>query len=451
MIKSWLRRGGGRQGGKARAWRDKRGNVAIIVALCLPFLLYGACFAIDFANASYVKQRLNQAADTAVLAATSQSTATAFGGYPSALANGFLYARGLEVFSANSANLSVAVSPSLSVVAYGTNGVAATLTYSTSVASYFGGLLGYSSLPVNGVAKAAVNPLIYINYYIIVDISQSMGIGATATDMQTLYNRVVSYGNGSGGETGCVFGCHVKAPGQTYTNEYLAHSVSPKITLRIDSAIAAIQDIINAASSQAGSNQNIKIGIYTMSKDPVSGNLVNTISAPSYNFSNLLTLAGTIDLGNNTSSGFGDSDFSNQLSTFSSVVSANGTGASASSPLNYVFIITDGLTDTPNTACTSGHCTSAFASSFCSTLKTKATVGVIYTTYLPIYNNNNSAYGFEVKYTQLAAPYVASIPGNLQTCAASTSYYYEASDGPSITTGMQALFASSMQTSHITQ
>jgi Flp pilus assembly protein TadG len=441
MIRSWLRRGG---------WRDRRGNVAIIVALCLPFLLYGACFTIDFANASYVKQRLDEASDTAVLAATSQSTATAFGGYPSALSNGFLFTRGVEVFASNSANLPVSVTPNLSVVAYGTNGVSATLTYSTRVTSYFGGLLGYTSLAVNGTATAVVNPLVYINYYIIVDISQSMGIGATASDMQTLYNRVVSYSNGSGGETGCVFGCHVKAPGQTYTNEYLAHSVSPKVTLRIDSAIAAIQDIVNAASSEAGSNQNIKIGIYTMSKDPVSGNLVNTISAPSYNFSNLLTLAGTIDLGNNVSAGDGDSDFSDQLSTFNGDVPANGTGASASSPMNFVFIITDGLTDTPNLACTSGHCTSAFASSFCSTLQTKATVGVIYTTYLPIYNNNNSANGYETNYATLALPYVSSIPGNLQSCATSSSYYYQASDGPAITTGMEALFASSMQTAHLT-
>ncbi len=432
-----------------RSLLNRRGNVALITALCAPIFLTAAGFAIDFANASYISQRLSEAADTAVLAAVSQSAATAGGGYSNTT---WLYYYGLHSFQANASNLPIAtVSPTMTVVSNGTGGVTATLSYSANVTTYFGGLFGMTTLPVSGQAQATANPLTYINYYILVDISQSMGIGATATDMSNLYNRVVSYGNGSGGETGCVFGCHVMAAGQHYTNEYLAHSISPAITLRIDSAISAIQSIISAAQSAAGSSKNIAIGLYTMSENPVSGVLVTTVSAPSTNYTNLTSLAATIDLGNNTSGGSGDSDFSDQITKFNTLLPANGTGASAVSPLNYVFIITDGLTDTPGSSCTSGHCTSAFASSLCATLKTKSTVGVIYTTYNPIYNANNSANGYEINYYQLVYPYSSNIAPNLQSCASSSTYYYEASDGPAITTGMQSLFASSLQTARLTQ
>jgi hypothetical protein len=268
--------------------------------------------------------------------------------------------------------------------------------------------------------------------------------------MSNLYNRVVAYSNGSGGEAGCVFGCHVKAVGQTYTNEYLAHSISPTITLRIDAAASAIQSIIGAAQTAAGTNQNIKIGLYTMSEDPVSGTLVNTISSPSSNYTSLTSLAATIGLGNNTSTGLGDSDFVDQLTKFNSMLPANGSGASAIAPLNYVFLITDGLTDTPCGSWT-GHCTAAFDPSYCTSLKAKATVGVIYTTYLPIYNQNNPTKGYETSYNTLALPYVSQIAPNLQSCATSANYYFEASDGPAITSTMLSLFQATQQAARLTQ
>ena len=232
--------------------------------------------------------------------------------------------------------------------------------------------------------------------------------------------------------------------GQPYTNEYLAHSISPRITLRIDSAVTAIQTIITDATAAAGSNKNIKIGLYTMSADPVSGTKLNTVSAPSNNYTSLATTANTIGLGNNVAGGKGDSDFANQLSAFNAILPANGTGASAVSPLNYVFIVTDGLVDTVCVSPT-GHCTGAFLPSYCTPLKAKSTVGVIYTTYLPVYKENNPAKGLHDDYTLLAQPYVNQIAPNLKSCATSNSLYFEATDGPALNSAMKALFASTQQ------
>jgi Flp pilus assembly protein TadG len=415
----------------------------------MPVLICAVGFGVDFGYASLINQGLYDAADSAVLAATSQSAATAGGGYGD---TSWLQNYGIDVFQGNIAKLGVSnVSPTVTVVSNGTGGVVATASYSYAVPTFFSSIFGMTSIPVSGQVQAVANPITYINFYIVTDISQSMGIAATAADMTTLYNRVAQYGNGSEGEAGCVFGCHVTSPGQSYTNEYLAHNITPKVTLRIDSAVAAIQTAIALAQTNAGTNQNLKIGLYTMSEDPVTGKLVNTISAPSSNYSNLKTLAQGIDLGNNTTSGFGDSDFADQISTLNGMIPANGSGASAASPLNYVFIITDGLSDVPNSSCPDWHCTSALQASICSTLKTKATVGVIYTTYSPIYNQNNSALGYEALYSQLVVPYVGQIAANLQACATSSNFYYQANNGPAISTGIQTLFASSFQMSHLTQ
>ena len=432
----------------AKRLRDESGNVAIITAIMLPVLIAVAGFSMDYSYAAYVKKKLDKAAEAAVIGAVSQSAATAGGGYSN---KSWLQSYGTDIFSGNVSQLSVGnVSKNLTVVSNSSNGVTANISYSGSVPTLFSGIIGINSIPVTGTATATASPITYINYYIVVDISQSMGIGSTATDMQNLYNRVVSYNNGSGGETGCVFGCHVKAAGQTYTNEYLAHNVSPAITLRIDSAVSAIQSIISDAQAAAGTNQNIKIGLYTMSENPVSGTLLNTVSAPSSNYTSLTSLAATIDLGNNVTGGDGDSDFVDQLSQFNTILPANGSGASASSPLNYVFIVTDGLIDTPGNGCTSGHCTGAFSPSYCTNLKAKSTVGVIYTTYLPIYNQNKSANGYETNYTSLVLPYVNNIAPNLENCATSSSYYFEASDGPAISTAMQSLFAATQQAARLT-
>jgi hypothetical protein len=420
----------------------------MIVALCAPVLLIVVGFAVDYGYVTYIKQGLDDAANAAALASVSQTAIVSGGGNTN---TSWLTSYGLDVFQGNVSRLPISgVTPTLTVRSNGKGGIISDVTYSDNVPTFFGGLLGFSYINVAGHAQATSSPITYINYYIIVDISQSMGVGATAADMSALYNRVVTYGNGSDGETGCTFGCHVAAPGQKYTNEYLAHSISPKITLRIDAAVSAIQQVIGLANTNAGSAKNIKVGLYTMNKDPSTTNLVSTISAPSSNYSSLNSLANTIDLGNNNSGGTGDSDITNQLTTFNTLISVNGNGATQSSPLNYVFIITDGVIDTPG-ACTSGHCTSAFDQTVCAPLKAKSTVGIIYTTYLPIYKENNSSEGLEQNYSALVNPFISNVPKSLSNCASSPAYYFEAKDGPAITTAMNALFSSTYQSSRLSQ
>jgi Flp pilus assembly protein TadG len=444
--------------------------------------------AIDYGYALNINQRLNEAADTAVLSAISPAIAQGAGSYALAYANGAapMYNVAINTFKTNTSSLPLVVTPIVAITSNvsSTNVTTytATLTYSTSVPTFFAGLVGLPSIPISGHSQATTTPLTYIRYYILIDISQSMGIGATATDMQNLYTRIANNGQGTGGEPGCVFGCHVAESTQAASNEAYAHNTvaysktgswttatgqqdtGGYITLRIDSANTAVDSIIQTAIADENSTSpNISIGLYTMSSYPTAtitpifpANQTNPTVNKWQATTNLTAYTNVaVDLGVNVASGQGDSDLPSQISNFAANLPAQGTGASASSPLNYVFLVTDGLVDIASSACTSGHCTGPLPSSpYCTQLQQKATVGVIYTTYLPIYVYNNSAYGYETNYNELVLPYISptnQISSNLQACATSSNYYFEAADGPTLISAMQSLFATSLQTVRLTQ
>ncbi len=75
---------------------------------------------------------------------------------------------------------------------------------------------------------------------------------------------------------------------------------------------------------------------------------------------------------------------------------------------------------------------------------------MIYTTYNPIYANNDSTQGLDGDYAALIAPISSQIAPALQACASSPLFYFEASDGPSITTGMRQLMANSQLKARLT-
>ena len=424
----------------------RSGAVAIVSAICAPILVMIVGFAVDYGYASYINLRLAKATDDATVGSVSQTAATSAGGYSN---TSFMQSYGVNLFNANIAQLPISgVKFNLSVVSDGSTGVIASGSYTYNAPTFFAGILGFNAIPVSGTARSSARPLTYMTYYFLIDNSQSMGIGATQADMTTLYNRVLFYKNASSADGGCVFGCHVKQAGQKYTNEDLAHNLTQnfgsKITLRIDSAVSAVQGIISSASSIAGTTQNIKIGLYAIGEDPTTGKSVIPVSdPPSTNYSQLTTAAGGIGLGNIYSNTTGNTDYKDEISDFlSGLVPAltQGSGASASSPLNFVFLITDGINDVPG-SCSPKFpvCVTPFDANYCNSLKANATVGVIYTTYNPILKNNAGP-ALETRYAELVDGKTGQAQSNLQSCATSPEWFFEAQDGPAIVTSMQALF-----------
>ena len=98
-----------------------------------------------------------------------------------------------------------------------------------------------------------------------------------------------------------------------------------------------------------------------------------------------------------------------------------------------------------------GHCVKVIAPSDCSSLQHKAMVDVVYTTYLPIYNNNQPSQGYDWTHTEIVKPLAAQFIPNLTACATTPANFFPASDGPSLIAGIQTIFADTVSTARITE
>lgn len=423
--------------------RHAGGNVVILFALCLVPMLGLLGLAVDYSLTLRAKTALDASTDAAVLAAATEASqiiqtqstpsydATATAIYYGTLA-------GQQVFTANAAMVRTVDTPVLTLQLQRPNNgplITASGSYSAQWPTVFGKMFGTTAMNIGGRSTSNLNLPKFMNIYVATDISQSMGIAATQADMNNLSKLT----------NGCVFGCHVKQNGQSQslTYEQIAHNNS--VTLRIDVIKSAIQSMISSAQSVTNGNPTINIGLYTLQERiPGDGaNYYNVLSAPTTNYATLKTIANQIDLGPNDTGGTGDSDFANSVNLFASgEVGASGDGTSTYSKQNFVFIMTDGVQDVKG-SCVDGHCTKAFDPALCKSLKDKnATVGVIYTTYVPFPN--------EQTYRDLVAPIQSQIAPNLASCA-TPGWYYEASDGPAIQNAVNALFAQAISSGKLTQ
>ena len=276
-----------------------------------------------------------------------------------------------------------------------------------------------------------------MNISVAIDISQSMGLASTAA-LQTQLSGLTG---------GCAFGCHAYQNGQSGSASYEVQAHNAGIDLRIDVIKDSTKNMISTASSLNTGTPLINFALYTF------GTGLTTIAASSSNYTSLSSSVDNIDLDSTTdTNGFGDTgatltasaSTNNAMQTLTSNVPTSGNGASAGAPVQYVFIMTDGVEDihiTDGSTCTAqggkawvyNHCTAPFDPAQCAALKAKnVTVGVIYTTYLQMPSRN--------EWTNLVQPFTGSIASNLQSCA-STGWYYEATEASDIQAALNALFA----------
>ena len=434
-----------------RLARDKRGNFATIMGLAMLPLFAAFGIGIDFYMRQSYKARYDAAADAASIAAAN-ATQAYISANASTQVNPALFnnaraagiAQATKVFAANSgsAQSQVPVSPTFDIAQSGTQ-LTASVSYTGQMQLHFGPLVGVNNANVAGGAVATLGMTTFITYYMIVDTSQSMGIAATPADMSRLYAATSRQVEGS-----CVFGCHGHNSGNDpLTNQDIARNASPPIVLRIDAAKSALQNVITQARNTVGNQGNIKIGIYRMQVDPAAGTYFQTASSPTTDYVALASAASAIDLGAyvNNHTNLGLTDLKDSLSAIANILPGNGDGLSAASPKNYVFIISDGLQDLYGGCDANGHCVGPVDQNSCTMLKNKSTVGVIYTTYLPIYNGNNPANGYDAFYSAEVLPVASQLEPNMQNCATNPNLYFKADDGPALIAAMDRLFAATSQ------
>jgi Flp pilus assembly protein TadG len=252
------------------------------------------------------------------------------------------------------------------------------------------------------------------------------------------------------------------------------------IQLRADAvgyAVTALLTQANTTESTTGVSNEFQVGLFPFIQDLCTSSAGSSNSC-SVGLTTSLTgstitnfaqqLANLLDTGTNTTLGSGGTHFENALKEMNTFITSVGTGASSSSPLPYVFIITDGSQDyqtqsggnwgsqnwTSNAtvpyqnSATVMPPNSEDTNNYCQTLQNRGiTVAVLYIPYEPIQDPNSNFASDEDGY---ANNNIANLPTSLQNCA-SPGFFYTASTPTDIQNALVTMFEQAVSTAHISQ
>jgi Flp pilus assembly protein TadG len=425
---------------------DRRGNVAMIFGLAaLPILTAVGC-AVDYTIATHMRTRLQAAIDAASVGSVAK-TSPAFVAAGAMTSDGPIPAGGADatqIFNGNMAGQSGYTLTNLSAVVTRTGGlVQSTVQFAATIPTSFLGVIGQKTITVTGSSTSVAAMPFYIDFYLLLDNSPSMGVAATPADVTKMVNNT---------SDSCAFACHDLNDPNNYYN--LAKTLG--VTTRIDVLRTATQQLMDTAANTATYSNQFRMAIYDFGASASSAGLRSLFSLSS-SLSSAKSAAGNIDLmtvnGQNDNNDQ-DTRYTAILPAINNAISAPGAGTS-SAPLKYLFFVSDGVADEPNSGCLkpisgTARCQSPIDPTLCTTLKTRGIkVAVLYTTYLALPTNawyNSWIAPFN------AGPYGPSpnseIANNMQSCA-SPGYYFEVSPTEGIAAAMTKLFQKAVSDARI--
>ena len=193
----------------SRFRRDRRGNVAAIFAITAIPLISAIGCAVDYSLATRMKAKLQTAADAAGIAALSQKS-PGFVAASVMTGNGSVTAGVTDANNVFDANMSGITGyqnlvRSSTVTKTGIK-LAATVTYTADVPVSFLKVIGFQKLTVTGASSSAATLPPYLDFYLTLDVSGSMGLPSTAAEQTRLSQ--VNPDNYRQYPTGCTLACH---------------------------------------------------------------------------------------------------------------------------------------------------------------------------------------------------------------------------------------------------
>lgn len=507
MLRAWL----------YRFVRDRTANVAVIFALAMAPTIFLLGMALDYTHAQHMKVNLDAATDAAAVAAVTSATMQQSPQVAQTTAkNVFNITANTLVNNSNLAGqptVTVAVNCSRPDTTTGyctyapcpvadsvyTDAVnsnnqvvrSVQVCYNAASNNAFPGVLQKASWPLAGQSATRNQSAPNINFYLLLDDSPSMAIGATSSDINTLIANTQKQVD-STGTKGCGFACHETNPsadnlgnpgGATQDNYALARSLS--LTLRIDLVTQAVQSLMNTAYQISNINRNTYgVAIYTFdyqlnSSSPIfapSGKPgvvrtpVTPASTTSYTVATIQTAASSVQVlpvyknnwltsSNNNSDA--DTSIAGALSGLNKIMPkpGNGTNVANDTPQEVVFLVTDGVedvnistdpyTNSCNKTLTGKRCQQPLDPTICTTIKNRnIRIAVLYTQY-----DDSALHSSNAWYDTWVHPYngtSSQIETNLQSCA-SPGLYTEVQTGGDITGALQALFLKVASDPRLTQ
>ncbi|WP_208758234.1 TadE/TadG family type IV pilus assembly protein [Rhizobium glycinendophyticum] len=413
--------------------QDRRGNFGMMTALLMVPLIGVAGFALDVSDALLARNSLQASADAAALAAVAQNSIgvsqamlmTSDGQVAAAMAD----AKKVFLGQAGNSTDYTLLSADVDVVKAGSQ-LKAVFSYKAEVPTTLSRILGKSKMTVSGVAEAIFQTETFRDFYLLLDNTPSMGVGATSADVSKMVANTSDK---------CAFACHIVKDGVEDKNSYYNLAKKLGVTIRIDVVASATSALMDTAKSSRRSSNQYRMAVYTFGEKAEDTKLLEVSSLTS-DLDSVKTKAAKIGLMSIPYQGYDNdqqTDFDRALSNVGKLMGTAGTGSSASNPEKVVFFVSDGVGDAYKpTTCTKklngGRCQEPIDVTQCTALKAKGyRIAVLYTTYLPLPTND--------WYNNWIKPFQSEIPTRMAACA-SPGLYFEVSPSQGISEAMSAMF-----------
>ncbi|MBD8685645.1 MULTISPECIES: pilus assembly protein TadG-related protein [unclassified Rhizobium] len=415
-------------------WHDKAGNFGILTALLAVPMFGAAGVALDISQAMVVKQDLQNAADAAALAAVAKSSKEVEAARKMK-ADGKIVIpenEALSFFEADAVgrNDFEVESVNVSVEKVG-NVVQSNVSFSATVQTSLSRILGKNFMTVSVKATAKYETETYSDFYLLLDNTPSMGVGATPADVKKMVDNT---------KDKCAFACHVVSiDGVDDKNSYYHLAKKLGVTTRINVVAQATAALMDTATSLRKTSDQYRMAVYTFGEKAQDAELTEVVPLTT-NLANAKKKAEKIDLMSALSKKSSESqltDFDNTLTALGTKMGTVGNGTSSASPDKVVFFVSDGVGDSyKTTSCTkranNGRCQEPIDTRFCTALKEKGyRIAVLYTTYLPLPEDD--------WYNTWISPFQSQISTRMEECA-TPGLYFEVSPTEGISDAMAALF-----------
>lgn len=406
--------------------KDQSGVIAIIFCLCSTMLIMCAGLTIDIGNAYRMQSVLQNLADAAILAEiaeSSQTFATAAAMTSDGPVSGGNTAA-TEFFDTQATQHTGAVISQVTAqILKSKRTITGTLHFVATVPTYFLAISGITSITVTGTG-AGTNVLpTYIDFYLALDNSPSMGVAATPTNVATMVANTPDQ---------CAFACHDLSTSNNYYN--LAKKLG--VTTRIDVLRTATQQLMTTAQQAETVSDQFRMAVYTFNTS------IQSIAGLTSNLSSASSLSANIDLmavpyqnWNNDQ----DTNYDAVLPALNNVLPNEGTGASPSDTQKVLFFVSDGVSDESKSG---SRVIAPINTALCNTIKSRGIqIAVLYTTYLPLPTN--------AFYNQNVAPWIREVNPAMSACA-TPGLFFEVSPTQGIADAMNALFLKIVGQAHLT-
>jgi Flp pilus assembly protein TadG len=456
MVRAWL----------YRFARDRKANVAVITALTMVPIIFLLGMTLDFTQALRKKEQLDAAADAAAIAAVRPAMLMQTDSVAAATAT--------AIFNSTAKSLSglaAIPTPTITVTDVGLQRTVSVSYNAGSLNNFPKVLQNSASWPISGSATAQATSAPNMNWYLLMDDSPSMGIGASLADINKLILNTAPAKQPASSSQNCGFACHetnIAHDGGTKDNLTIARANN--ITLRIDLVANALNQLLNTWSNcpQSGvsggvmqcmsalNNTTYKAALYTFD---VGLNTLATLTTPTTagtkinNIALMPVLYQNCVVSSNCNTDYG-TDIVGALTSLNSIMPAPGLGSNAAgdTPQEVVFLVTDGVEDKISSTCPNAtfasnkRCQQPLDTTACTTLKNRGIkIAILYTEYLQLINMGNSQnitdswYMSWVDTYDEPTPKTGTIAQNLQACA-SPGFYSSVATGSDITGALTNLF-----------